>query len=79
MAFMPIKHSKGSTTITGDSITFLRLAALKGAVGLELKGDGHRPGTALAASGGSPRALVGHEEAKLGKLSKRVVSLLSET
>jgi len=36
---MPIEHNKsGSTTLTGDSIDFFRLAMLKSAVGLELKG-----------------------------------------
>lgn len=34
----PIEHTKGATTITGDSIDFFRLATLKGAVGLEMKG-----------------------------------------
>lgn len=36
---MPIMHSNnGGTTITGDSITFFRLAAWKGAVSLERAG-----------------------------------------
>lgn len=35
---MPIEHTNGGTTITGDSIDFLSLCALKGAVHLELKG-----------------------------------------
>lgn len=35
---MPIEHSNGGTTITGDSINFFQLAARKGVVGLELKG-----------------------------------------
>lgn len=36
---MPIEHHEGgSTSITGESITFLQLVAQKGAVGLELKG-----------------------------------------
>lgn len=35
---MPITHSNGGTTLTGDSIHFFQLAAQRGAVGLELKG-----------------------------------------
>jgi hypothetical protein len=35
---MPIEHTTGATTLTGDSIAFYRLAAMRGAVGLELKG-----------------------------------------
>ena len=35
---MPIEHGKGHTMVTGDSIDFLQLAALKGAVSLELQG-----------------------------------------
>ena len=35
---MPITHSPGGTTFTGDSIAYFRLCALKGAVGLECKG-----------------------------------------
>jgi hypothetical protein len=35
---MPITHQQGSTTLTGDSIEFFRLASLRAAVGLELKG-----------------------------------------
>lgn len=35
---MPIEHGKGATILTGDSIQFFRLASLKGAVGLEIRG-----------------------------------------
>lgn len=36
---MPIQHNEGgSTTITGDSISFFQLAARKGAVSLEMQG-----------------------------------------
>jgi len=35
---MPITHGTGGTTLTGDSIDYFRLCALKSAVGLELKG-----------------------------------------
>jgi hypothetical protein len=35
---MPIHHSDGGTTLTGDSITFYQIAAQRGAVSLELKG-----------------------------------------
>lgn len=35
---MPIEHTTGATTLTGDSIDFFRLASMKAAVGLELKG-----------------------------------------
>lgn len=41
---MPIEHNQGGTILTGDSIDFFRLAALKGAVGLELKGIKMRRG-----------------------------------
>ena len=45
---MPIEHNPGgSTTLTGDSISFFRLAALKGAVGLELKGIKMRRGPVI--------------------------------
>lgn len=35
---MPIHHSKGGTTLTGDSISYFRLCAMRSAVGLECKG-----------------------------------------
>ena len=35
---MPIHHSNGGTTLTGDSITFFQIASQRGAVSLELKG-----------------------------------------
>lgn len=35
---MPIEHGPGGTTLTGDSLDYFRLCAMKGAVGLELKG-----------------------------------------
>jgi hypothetical protein len=41
---MPIKHFGGGVMITGDSIRYARLLALRGAVGLELKGIRMRRG-----------------------------------
>ncbi len=35
---MPIEHKTGATVLTGDSIDFFQLAALKGAVSLEVRG-----------------------------------------
>jgi uncharacterized protein (DUF2342 family) len=35
---MPIEHGKGGTTLTGDSIEFYRIAAMRSAVGLECQG-----------------------------------------
>lgn len=42
---MPITHNRGgSTTLTGDAITFYRLCAFRMAVGLETKGIRARRG-----------------------------------
>lgn len=35
---MPIEHSSGGTTLTGDSIEYFRLCTMMSAVGLEMKG-----------------------------------------
>jgi uncharacterized protein (DUF2342 family) len=35
---MPITHTDGATILTGEAIDFYRIATLRGAVGLELKG-----------------------------------------
>lgn len=45
---MPITHNPGgSTSITGDSIDFFRLAAIRSAVSLECKGIRARRGPAV--------------------------------
>lgn len=35
---MPIIHNTGSTTLTGDAISFFRICQMRAAVGLELNG-----------------------------------------
>ena len=35
---MPITHSQGATTFTGESVAYFRVCALKTLVGLEMKG-----------------------------------------
>lgn len=44
---MSITHIKGGDVVTGDSIQYFRLCALKGMVGLECKGMRHSSGRAV--------------------------------
>jgi hypothetical protein len=61
---MPIHHHEGgATTLTGDSIQFFRLCALKGAVHLELKGIKIRRGPVIWRAVKQEFNLAGNREA----------------
>jgi len=71
---MPIEHGKGGTTITGDSIDFLQLCAIRGAVGLEIKGLKRRGRSAYAIAK-ETYGLKGNRDAVYAWLCARVDEL----
>lgn len=72
---MPIKHGPGGTTVTGDSIAFFRLAALKGAVGLECKGMKMRRGPVIWKQVAREFSIKGNRDAVYHWLCKKVDEL----
>jgi hypothetical protein len=75
---MPIEHTKGGTVITGDSIDFFRLAALKGAVSLEMHGVKMRRGPVLWKQVAREFGVKGNKAAVYRWLCNRVEELRAQ-
>lgn len=72
---MPITHSEGATTYTGESITYFRVCTLKAAVGLELKGIKIRRGPVVWRSVKKEFNLTGNKQAVYEWLCAKVEEL----
>ena len=76
---MPIEHLKsGGTTLTGDSIDFFRLAAMRGAVGLELKGIQMRRGPKVWKQAAREYGIKGNAAAVYAWLDAKVNELRAQ-
>lgn len=75
---MPIEHTAGGTVLTGDSITFYRLAALKGAVGLELEGIRMRRGPVVWKQAAREYGIKGNKAAVYAWLCAKVEELRAQ-
>lgn len=69
---MPIHHHKGGTTLTGDSVSFFRLAAMRSAVGLELKGLRVRRGPVVWKQAAREFGIKGNKQAVYDELTRMV-------
>lgn len=75
---MPIIHNTGSTTLLGDSITFFRLAAIKSAVGLELRGIKVRRGPVVWKQAAREYGIKGGKQAVYDRLCVLVEELRAQ-
>lgn len=69
---MPIHHAKGGTTLTGDSIAFFRLAAMRSAVYLETKGIRMTRGPVMWKRAAKDYGIKGNRQAVLVWLNAEV-------
>lgn len=69
---MPIEHHRGGTTLTGDSIAFYRLCAMRGAVELETKGIRVRRGPVVWKQAQREFGIKGNRAAVLAWLNAKV-------
>lgn len=72
---MPIHHSHGGTTVTGDSIDYLRLCAMKGAVYLETKGLKVRRGPVVWKQAAREYGIKGNKAAVYAWLCAKVAEM----
>jgi hypothetical protein len=72
---MPIEHGKGGTTITGESLDFYRLAAMRSAVGLEMKGIKVRRGPVVWKQAAREYGIRGNRAAVYAWLCAKVEEL----
>lgn len=76
---MPIEHDKGGgTTLTGDSISFYRLAAMRSAVGLEMKGIKIRRGPVVWKQAAREFGIAGNRAAVYAWLCAKVDELKAQ-
>lgn len=72
---MPIHHHKGGTTLTGDAVSFYRLAAMRSAVGLEMKGIKIRRGPVVWKQAAREYGIKGNRQAVYTWLCQEVERL----
>lgn len=75
---MPIHHHSGSTTLTGDSVDFFRLAAFRMAVGLEIKGIKMRRGPVVWKQAAREYGIKGDRQAVYEWLCAKVAELRAQ-
>lgn len=72
---MPITHHKGSTTISGDSMTYFRICALRAAVKLEMADIRVRRGPKVVPQVKREFGIRGNAEAVLAFLEQLIAEL----
>lgn len=75
---MPIEHHESATTLTGDSIEFYRMAALRSAVGLEMKGIKIRRGPVVWKQAAREFNIKGNRAAVYAWLDAKVKELAAQ-
>jgi len=75
---MPIEHGKGGTTLTGDSIEFLRLGTIARGIGLEIKGIRMTRGRSCYAIAKKELGIKGSRQKVYDQLMARVAELRAQ-